>query len=102
MCVCRSPTRAPRALSLSKKSDPCTDRTPLTPDQLLDHLPDLPWYRNQVVHVERIPARPARHLAPATELRESTWRALERARGVQRGSLFLHQVCGRAFCPSLI
>ena len=49
----QSPSRAPRALGLSKKADPCTSLDKYGPLQLLEHLQQLHWYKDQVDYRSR-------------------------------------------------
>ena len=64
----------------------CSDRSPLDPDALLEHLKQLDWYQGQVSHTERVPARVARYAD--AQVAGCVQKALE-SRGIRR--LFCHQ-----------
>ena len=73
-----------------RRAAPCTDTTRMPPEAFLEHLKTLGFYRGQLVHVERMPARRARHAAPAAALCPQVRAALA-ARGVAPDRLYLHQ-----------
>jgi ATP-dependent helicase YprA (DUF1998 family) len=50
----RAPPAPPQLL---KKNAPCTDTTPLSAPEFLEHLKSRPGYQDQVVHVEKLPSR---------------------------------------------
>ncbi|KAK2075786.1 hypothetical protein QBZ16_001527 [Prototheca wickerhamii] len=64
----------------------CSDRSPLDPDALLEHLKQLDWYQGQVSHTERVPARVARYAD--AQVAGRVQKALE-SLGIRR--LFCHQ-----------
>lgn len=76
---------------LHRDRPPCLDTTPLTPPQLLEHLQQGASYDGQVVHVERMPARPAKYSSLPQPLHPRVWVALG-ALGIREGGLFAHQV----------
>lgn len=73
-----------------RREAPCTDTTHMAPEPFLDHLRTLGFYRGQLVHIERMPARQARYAAPAAALCPQVHAALA-ARGVSPDRLYIHQ-----------
>jgi DEAD/DEAH box helicase domain-containing protein len=82
----------PRPPMLSKRHPPCLDTSTMSPEAFLEHLKALPWYRNQITHVEPLPARPASTCPPRFPLSPGSLAAL-RWRGLSSGpsSLYSHQ-----------
>eukprot|EP00884_Botryococcus_braunii_P004307 jgi/Botrbrau1/13878/Bobra.0056s0110.1 len=79
---------APRPPFLARNHVPCTDTTTMDTEEFLAHLKSLPWYKDQVVHVEELAARRAQTQQPQRALSGGIRGALE-ARGIY--SLFVHQ-----------
>ncbi|CAD7696372.1 unnamed protein product [Ostreobium quekettii] len=79
------PKRPP---SLLKRHIPCTDSRPLDACAFLEHIMQLTWYSDQIVHTESMPARSAVFAKTRTRLSDHVLQALE-AQGVRR--LFSHQ-----------
>ncbi len=78
-----------RARSCSDRSDRSDESdTLMSPQEFLDQLRQSREYRGQLVHIERIPARDARHADLAADLHP---RLSESLAGMGIGRLYLHQ-----------
>jgi ATP-dependent helicase YprA (DUF1998 family) len=62
------PNRVTQAPQISKKHAPCRDRSPMSTTAFLSHLTTLPWYTNQIAHIEELPARQAAYTALTAQL----------------------------------
>jgi DEAD/DEAH box helicase domain-containing protein len=60
--------RVTQAPQISKKHAPCRDRSPMSTTAFLSHLITLPWYTNQIAHIEELPARQATYTALTAQL----------------------------------
>lgn len=78
----QAPAAPPRVV---KRHERCSDTTHLGPATFLRHLAALPWYDGQLAHTRDVPARPARHAAPAAQLAPAVVAALA-ARGIHAGA----------------
>eukprot|EP00192_Tetraselmis_astigmatica_P001777 CAMPEP_0117690540 /NCGR_PEP_ID=MMETSP0804-20121206/25183_1 /TAXON_ID=1074897 /ORGANISM="Tetraselmis astigmatica, Strain CCMP880" /LENGTH=1807 /DNA_ID=CAMNT_0005503597 /DNA_START=438 /DNA_END=5863 /DNA_ORIENTATION=- len=82
--VSKAIPRPPRAC----KHGSCTDTSQLQAETFLEHLRGLKLYKDQMCHVEHIPAKPARFAEPSAPLSSASARAL-RSKGAAK--LFTHQ-----------
>lgn len=64
----RNSIKATQAPQISKKHAPCRDRSPMSTTAFLSHVSTLPWYTNQIVHIEELPARQAEYAALTAQL----------------------------------
>jgi hypothetical protein len=82
------PNRPAAPPQVLRRHPPCRSTTPLDPMAFLDHLRQLPGYKDQVVHVEHVPARPSCNAIADFPIHAVAAAALK-ARGVP--ALYSHQ-----------
>ncbi|GAX82210.1 hypothetical protein CEUSTIGMA_g9638.t1 [Chlamydomonas eustigma] len=80
---------APRPPCMLKDTAPCTSTQAMTPGELLSHLKEVGWYKDQVIKEHSLPGRPASHAQLRSTLGPAVLRALQ-SKGVTR--MFSHQV----------